>query len=77
MQGDEAMMQGLIAGWIFILFMVALFADESLRHAIPASLGVLLAAVVVTMLIWTPIILDNKNKRKKTKKQVIEIEVLE
>ena len=71
------MLQGLIAGWIFILFMAALFANENLHHTLPTALGVLLAAVVVTMLIWTPIILDNKNKRKKTKKQVVEIEVLE
>ena len=65
------MLQGLIAGWIFILFMAALFADENLRHTIPAALSVFLAAVVVSMPIWAPIVLDKKHKRKETMKQVV------
>jgi fructose-specific phosphotransferase system IIC component len=73
--GDETMLQGIIAGWIFILFMAALFVDENLRHAIPSLFGVFLAVVVVTLPIWVPIVLDNKHKREKAKKQVIEIEV--
>ena len=70
-------MQGLIAGWIFILFMVALFVNENLRHVIPAAFGVFGAVVVVTIPIWVPMLLDNKHKRKKTKKQLVEIEVIE
>ena len=70
-------MQGLIAGWIFILFMVILFVNESLRHVIPAAFGVFGAVVVVTIPIWVPMVLDNKHKRKKTKKQLVEIEVIE
>jgi hypothetical protein len=69
------MLQGIIAGWIFILFMAALLVEENLRHSIPAAFGVFGAAVVVTSPIWVPIILDNKHKKEKTKKQVIKIEV--
>jgi membrane protein YdbS with pleckstrin-like domain len=76
MQGGETMLQGIIAGWIFILFMTALFVDENLRHAIPSVFGVFLAVVVVTIPIWIPIVLDNKHKREQTKKQVVEIEVV-
>jgi hypothetical protein len=76
MQGGETMLQGIIAGWIFILFMTALFVDENLRHAIPSVFGVFLAVVVVTIPIWIPIVLDNKYKREQTKKQVVEIEVV-
>jgi membrane protein YdbS with pleckstrin-like domain len=70
------MLQGIIAGWIFILFMVALFVDENLRHAISTAFGVFLAVVVVIIPILIPILLDNKHKREKTKKQVVEIEVV-
>ena len=70
------MLQGIIAGWIFILFMAALFVDENLRHAISAAFGVFLAVVVVILPILIPIVLDNKHKREKTKKQVVEIEVV-
>jgi hypothetical protein len=66
-------LQGLIAGWIFILFMAALFADANLRHAIPTAFGTFLAVVVVTIPILAPIVLYNKHKRKKTKK-LVEIE---
>jgi len=69
------MLQGIIAGWIFILFMAALLVEENLRHSIPAAFGVFGAAVIVTSPIWVPIILDNKHKKEKTKKQVIKIEV--
>ena len=70
------MLQGIIAGWIFILFMAVLFVDENFRHAIPIGFGVFLAVVVVTIPILVPIVLDNKHKREKTKKQqVLEIEV--
>lgn len=68
------MLQGLIAGWIFILFMVSLFGDETLRHVIPAVIGAFLAAVIVTIPIWLPIVLYNKHMRVKTKKQLVEIE---
>ncbi|MBW2605665.1 MAG: hypothetical protein JRE28_15390 [Deltaproteobacteria bacterium] len=71
------MLQGIIAGWIFILFMAALFADDNLRHAIPAAFGAFLAAAVVVMPILIPIVLDNMHKREKAKKQVVEVEVLE
>jgi len=69
-------LQGILAGWIFILFMAALFVDENLRHAIPTVFGVFLAVVVVTLPIWISIVLDNKHKRGKVKKQVVEIEVV-
>jgi len=69
------MLQGIIAGWIFILFMAALLVEENLRHLMPVAFGVLLAAVVVTILIWVPIVLDNKHKKEKPKKQVVKIEV--
>ena len=71
------MMQGLIAGWIFILSMAALFGDETLRHAIPTAFGVFLAVVVVTIPMWIPTVLSNKHKMKRTKKQVVEIKVVE
>jgi len=61
------MMQGLIAGWIFILSMAALFADENLRHAVPVILGVFFTVAVVSMPIWIPVVLDNKHEREKTK----------
>jgi len=70
------MLQGIIAGWIFILFMAALFVDENLRHAIPTVFGVFLAVVVVTLPIWISIVFDNKHKREKTNEQVVEIEVV-
>ena len=70
------MLQGIIAGWIFILFMAALFVDENLRHAVPTILSVFLSAAVITIPILLPIVLDNKHKSKKTKKQVVEIEVV-
>ena len=70
------MLQGILAGWIFILIMAALFVDENLRHTIPAVFGVFLAVVVVTLPIWISIVLDNKHKREKTRKQVVEIEVV-
>lgn len=70
------MLQGIIAGWIFILFMAALFVDENLRHAIPTAFGIFLAVVVLILPILIPIVLDNKHKREKTKKQVVEIEVV-
>jgi hypothetical protein len=34
-----------------------------------------LAAIVVTGPIWVPIVLDNKHKKEKTKKQAVKIEV--
>ena len=64
------MIQGLITGWIFILFMAALLGDETLRLVIPSVFGAFLAAVIVTIPIWMPIVLYNKHKRVKTKKQV-------
>ena len=70
------MLQGLIAGWIFILFMAVLFCDEKLRHAIPNTISDFLAAVVVTLPIWLPLILYSNHKRVKEKKHVVEVEVL-
>jgi hypothetical protein len=55
--------------------MAALLVEENLRHAIPAAFGVFLAAIVVTSPIWVPIVLDNKHKKEKTKKQAVKIEV--
>jgi len=69
-------LQGILAGWIFILFMAALFFDENLRHAIPTVFGAFLAVAVVTLPVWISIVLDNKHKRGKPKKQVVEIEVV-
>ena len=69
------MLQGIIAGWIFILFMAALLVEENLRHSMPAAFGIFLSAVVVTIPIWVPIILDNKYKKEKPKKQVVKIEI--
>ncbi|MFZ0484276.1 MAG: hypothetical protein WAL93_12880, partial [Desulfobacterales bacterium] len=63
------MMQGLIAGWLFILSMAVLFGDETLRYVIPAVLGAFVAVVIVTIPIWIPIVLYNKHKSIKTKKQ--------
>ena len=70
------MLQGIIAGWIFILFMAALFVDENLRHAVPTIFSVFLSVAVITIPILLPIVMDNKQKSKKTKKQVVEIEVV-
>jgi hypothetical protein len=70
------MLQGIIAGWILILFMAALFVDENLRHAVPTILSVLLSVAVIIISILLPIVMDNKHKSKKTKKQVVEIEVV-
>ena len=70
------MLQGIIAGWIFILFMTALFVDENLRHAVPTILGVFLSVVAITIPILVPMVLDYKHKSKKTKKQGVEIEVV-
>jgi|GEM_PF-877292 len=71
------MLQGLIAGWIFILFVAVLFTDGNFRNAIPTAFGDFLAAVVVTLPIWVSIVLYNKHKMKKIKKQMVKIEVLE
>ena len=64
------MMQGLITGWIFLLSMAALYANENLRHVIPTVFGVFLAVAVFTIPILVPILLYNNHKRVKTKKQV-------
>jgi hypothetical protein len=77
MSGGEIVLQGLIAGWIFILFMAAWFADDKLRHVIPIAFGDFLVAVVAALPIWVFIVLYNKHKMKKTKKPMVEIEVLE
>lgn len=71
------MLQGLIAGWIFMLFMAVLFCDENLRHALPDAFSDFLAIVVVTLPIWLPILMFNTYKRKKSKNQVVAMEVLE
>ena len=64
------MLQGIIAGWIFILFMAASFGDETFRLVIPTVFGAFLAAVIVTIPIWIPVVLYNKHKRV----QMVEIE---
>ena len=68
------MLQGLIAGSIFLLSMSALYANENFRHIIPTVFGVFLAVVVITIPMLVPILLYNKHKRIKTKKQMVEIE---
>jgi len=70
------MLQGIIAGWILILFMAALFVDENLRHAVPTIFSVFLSVAVITISILLSIVMDNKHKIKKTKKKVVEIEVV-
>ena len=69
------MMQGLIAGWILILSMAILFADENLHHAMPVALGAFLAVAVVSIPMCVPLMLFNKHKMKK--KQMVEIDVIE
>jgi membrane-bound acyltransferase YfiQ involved in biofilm formation len=71
------MVQGIMAGWIFILIMAALYTNENLRHAIPAVFSAFLALIIVAIPIWLPIVLSNYHKKGKTKKQVVEIEVVE
>ena len=70
------MLQGIIAGWILILFMAALVIDENLRHAVPTIFSVFLSVAVITISILLSIVMDNKHKIKKTKKKVVEIEVV-
>ena len=70
------MLQGIIAGWILILFMAALVIDENLRHAVPTIFSLFLSVAVITISILLPIVMDNKHKSKKTEKQVVEIEVV-
>ena len=70
------MLQGIIAGWILILFMAALFVDENLRHSVPSIFSVFLSVAVITISILLPIVMDNEHKSKKTKKQVVEIEIV-
>ena len=64
------MMQGLITGWILLLSMAALYANENLRHVIPTVFGVFLAVAVFAIPILVPILLYNNHKRERTKKQV-------
>ncbi len=71
------MVQGIMAGWILIVIMTALYTNENLRHAIPAVLGIILALVVAAIPIWLPIVLSNYHKREEIKKQMVEIEVVE
>ena len=71
------MLQGLMAGWIFILLMTVLFFDENLFHAIPNVLNGFLTVVVVTMPIWVSIVLYITHKENKAKKQAVEINVVE
>ena len=75
--GGEAMVQGIMAGWIFIVIAAALCADENLRQAIPAVLVAFWALVAVAIPIWLPMVLSYYHKRVKTEKQVVEIEVVE
>ena len=70
------MLQGLIAGWIFILSMASFFADDNLRHVMPVAFGAFLVAALVTIPVWMPRVLSNKNNRNKIKKQVVEIRIV-
>ena len=71
------MVQGIMAGWIFIVIVAALYTNESLRQIIPAVFGVLLALVVAAIPICLPMVLSYCHKREMTKKQVVEIKVVE
>jgi hypothetical protein len=71
------MVQGIMAGWIFIVIVAALYTDENLRHVIPAVFGAFLAFVAVAIPIWLPMVLSYYHKKVKTEKQVVEIEVVE
>jgi len=73
----ETMVQGIMAGWIFIMIVAALYSDENLRKVIPAVFGAFLAFVAVAIPIWLPLVLSYYHKRVKTEKQVVEIEVVE
>lgn len=64
------MLRGLITGWIFFLSIAALYVNENLHHVIPTVFGAFLAVIVFTTPIWISIVLFNKHKRVKTKKQV-------
>ena len=63
-------MQGLITGWILLLSLAALYANENLHHVIPTVFGVFLAVAVFAIPILVPILLYNNHKRERTKKQV-------
>jgi membrane-bound acyltransferase YfiQ involved in biofilm formation len=71
------MVQGIMSGWIFILIMVTLYADENLRHVMPAVFAAFLVLIVVATPVWLSMVLPNYDKRKKTKKQAVEIEVVD
>jgi hypothetical protein len=71
------MVQGIMAGWIFLVIMAALYADENLRQLIPAVFGAFLLLAAVAIPIWLPKVLSNDHKRDKTEKQVVKIEVVE
>jgi membrane protein YdbS with pleckstrin-like domain len=71
------MVQGIMAGWIFLVIAAALYTDENLRQAIPSVFGVFLVLVALAIPIWLPMVLSYYHKREKTEKQVVEIEVVE
>ena len=71
------MVQGIMAGWIFIVIMAALYTDENLRQVIPAVLVAFLALSAVAIPVWLPMVLSCYHKREKTEKQVVEVEVVE
>ncbi len=73
----ETMAQGIMAGWIFILIVAALYTDDNLRQIIPAVFVAILALVAVAIPVWLPRVLSHFHKRERTKKQVVEIEVVE
>ena len=75
-QGGDIMVQGIMAGWIFILIMATMYADENVRHAMPAVFGVFLVFAVVAIPIWLPKVWSNWQKREKTKEKVAEIEIV-
>jgi hypothetical protein len=71
------MVQGIMSGWIFILIMATLYTDENLRHLMPAVFGAFLVLIVVATPVWLPMVLSNCDKREKTKKQAVEIKVVD
>ena len=71
------MVQGIMAGWIFIVIVAALYTDENLRQVIPAVFCAFLAFVAVAIPIWLPMVLSYYHKRVKAEKQAVEIEVVE
>ncbi len=65
------MVQGIMAGWIFMVIAAALYTDENLRQVIPAVFVAFWALVAVAIPLWLPKILSYYHKKVKTEKQEI------